>query len=293
MRDEIPIGVTSQGRIARPAARGRSWGRTFATVAAALALLYLAPLAWLTLRQRSILFVPSPARVEPTKAGLPWAREVAVKTDDGETLVGWFVPPEKGKPFLIYLHGNAGSLVDRAQRLKALTEDGTGLIAIDWRGYGGSTGSPSQEGLQQDSLAAYDYAIAAGASPRHIVVVGESLGAGLAVWLAGRKDVAGLVLDSPYSSIAEVGAQRYWMFPVNLVIRDPFPAIDWIRRVHVPIFAVAGGADRVIPIRFARELMNAANEPKTFVVEPDAGHIALGRPSVMLQARQFIARVTQ
>ena len=271
-------------------ARGRRIGLALALLALAV---YLAPLAWLAIIQRQIVFPRSTTNVAPADAGLPWAREVRVETGDGESLVGWFIPPETGKPFLIYLHGNAGTLKGRAPRLRALTDDGAGLLAIEWRGYGGSTGAPSQSGLQRDALAAYDYAIASGADPKDIVPIGESLGTGLAIWLAGQRPVAGLVLDSPYSSIVDVGATRYWMYPVRLVTRDPFPAIDWVRRVHVPIFAVAGDADRVIPISFAREVLDAASEPKTFVVVPGAGHVVLARPDIMKQAKAFIAAVAK
>ena len=272
----------------------RSWPRHVAiAIVGLLAAIYLVPLVWLTVEQRRIVFVTSPVRIAPGDAGLSWAKEVAVRTSDGETLVGWFIPPTRDKPFLIYLHGNADTLKARAARFKLLTEDGAGMLAIDWRGYGGSTGSPSQPGLQQDALAAYDYAIAAGADPKRIVLVGESLGTGLAIWLAGERQVAGVVLDSPYSSIVDIGAARYWMFPVRLVQRDPFPAIDWVKRVHVPIFAAAGADDRVVPLHFAQELMHAAGEPKTFVVVPGAGHVVLGRPDVMKQAKAFIADVAK
>ena len=276
-----------------PPPRRRAFRRIFGVFVSAALILYLAPLAWLVVEQRHLVFPLSTKRVSPADAGLEWAQETTVKTSDGEKLVGWFVPPEKGKPFLIYLHGNAETLANRADRLRRLTMDGAGLLAIEWRGYGGSTGAPSEEGLKRDALAAYDYAIAAGADPKDIVPVGESLGTGPAIWLAGRREVGGLVLDSPYSSIVEIGAARYWMYPVRAVMRDPFDAIDWIGKVHVPIFAAAGDADRVIPFRFARELMDAARQPKTFVVVPGAGHVVLGRPEVMDQARAFIANVAR
>lgn len=257
------------------------------------AAIYAAPMARLAVAQREIVFKTSPVRVAPADAGFSRAREVAVGTRDGERLVGWFVPPSPDKPFLIYLHGNADTLEKRATRLRLLTDDGAGLIAIDWRGYGGSTGSPSQEGLLNDALAAYDYGRAAGADPRRIVVVGESLGTGPATWLAAERPVAGLVLDSPYSSIVDIGADRYWMFPVRLIVRDPFPASDWMKGVRVPIFAVAGEEDRTIPISYARKLMAAAPKPSTFVEIPGAGHVVLGRPEIMKQAKAFIAQVAR
>lgn len=216
-----------------------------------------------------------------------------MKTDDGETLVGWFIAPAPDKPFLLYFHGNADTLAQRATRLQRLTDDGAGLLAIEWRGYGGSSGSPSQEGLLSDARAAYDHALAAGAAPGRIVVVGESLGTGPALWLAGARKVAGAVLDSPYSSIADIGAERYWMFPVRLISRDPFPAAEWARKVSVPVFAAAGDEDRTIPLRFARRLMAAIAGAKTFIEVPGAGHVVLGRPEILPQANAWIAAVAK
>jgi len=161
------------------------------------------------------------------------------------------------------------------------------------RGYGGSTGAPSQDGLLQDARAAYDYALAAGAAPERIVVVGESLGTGPALWLAGERKVAGVVLDSPYSAIVDIAADLYWMFPVRLVARDPFPASDWARKVQAPVFAVAGAQDQTIPIRYARKLMAAISSPKTFIEIPDGGHVVLGRPEILPRANAWIAEVAK
>ena len=281
MRGSSPISASQ---------KKRRLGRRIAIgLAALLALLYAAPIVWLMAKQRELVFRVSTLRTTPEQAGFGRAKEVAVKTADGETLVGWFVPPTKGKPFLIYLHGNGGTLEKRALRLQRMTDEGAGLIAIEWRGYGGSTGSPSQEGLLADTLAAYDYALAAGAAPSQIVVVGESLGTGPALWLAGEKKVAGVVLDSPYSAIVDIAAELYWMFPVRLVSRDPFPAADWARRVTAPVFAVAGQEDQTIPIRYARKLMAAISAPKTFIEIPDGGHVVLGRPEILPQANAWIA----
>lgn len=275
----------------------RPKGRLAARIAAALlglaVLAYAAPVAWLAVKQRDMVFRVSTLRISPEQAGFSRAKEVAVKTADGEMLTGWFIPPAKGKPFLIYLHGNAGTLEKRALRLQRMTDDGAGLIAIEWRGYGGSTGAPSQAGLLADTQAAYDFARAAGAEPGQIVVVGESLGTGPALWLAGERGVAGVVLDSPYSAIVDIGADIYWMFPVRLLSRDPFPAVDWAKKVAVPVFAVAGLEDRTIPIRYARKLMAAISAPKTFIEIPGAGHVVLGLPDILPKANAWIAAVAK
>ena len=274
------------------ARRGRG-ARLAIAVGVLAALLYAAPVVWLAARQRDLLFRTSTLHTAPADAGFSRAREVAVKTEDGETLVGWFIAPTPDKPFLIYFHGNADTLEKRALRLQRMTDDGAGLLAIEWRGYGGSTGAPSQDGLLKDALAAYEYAVAAGAEPGRVVVVGESLGTGPALWLAGERRAAGVVLDSPYSAIVDLGADRYWMFPVRLIARDPFPAAEWAKKIRVPVLAVAGEEDRTIPIRYARKLMEAIAAPKTFIAVPGAGHVVLGRPEILPQANAWIAEVAK
>lgn len=149
-------------------------------------------------------------------------------------------------------------------------------MALEYRGYGGSTGSPSEEGLHRDAEAGYETALALGAAPKDIVVMGESLGAGVAVPLAARHEVGAVVLDSPFSSIVDVAAAHFWMFPVRILMRDRFRSDLVIGSVHAPLLVVQGDTDEVTPIRFAEKLYALANEPKRFIRVEGAGHLALG-----------------
>jgi len=157
-----------------------------------------------------------------------------------------------------------------------LTETGDGLLGVEYRGYPGSTGSPSEEGLLRDGEATYAKALELGFPADHIVAMGESLGTGVAVDLAARHPVAALVLDSPFSATVDVAAARYWMFPVRLLMRDQFRSDERIGKVSAPVLMVHGTADRTIAIGFAERLFALANEPKTFMRVSGAGHLALG-----------------
>lgn len=277
--------------ISKPAAveRPGRWARRAFSTLKIFAVVYAAALATMAFVQRDLLFVATHDQRPPAAIGLPNVQEIQVKTSDGETLVAWLVPPREDRPFLVYFHGNAGTIDWRANALRELTRDGAGLLAVEWRGYGASTGAPTQEGLQQDALAAYDYAIAAGARADRIVLVGESLGTGLAAWVARQRPVAGLVLDSPYSSIADVAAANYWMFPTRLVIRDPFPAAEWIKDVRAPVWATHYSQDPIIPYAAASALVAAAGAQDRFLTLPGRAHVALGHPEAMRQAKAFIA----
>jgi uncharacterized protein len=225
--------------------------------------------------QRKILFRCDAAEVDPATLGLR-AQTLRLKTDDGETLLAWSFPPAPQRPLVLYFHGNAGGLDLRAERFRAIAEAGMGLLAIEYRGYASSTGSPSEGGLKLDGEAAYAAAIASGVAPQRIVALGESLGSGVAVALAARHKVGALVLDSPYSSIADVAAATYWFVPVRALLHDPFRNELLIGSVKAPVLIVHGTKDGVVPIRFGEKLFALANQPKEFWRVEGAAHLAMG-----------------
>jgi uncharacterized protein len=225
--------------------------------------------------QRKILFRCDAAEVDPATLGLR-AQTLRLKTEDGESLVAWSFPPAPERPLILYFHGNAGGLDLRAERFHAIAKAGMGLLAIEYRGYASSTGSPSERGLKLDGEAAYAAAIASGVAPERIVPLGESLGSGVAVALAARHKVGALVLDSPYSSIVDVAAATYWFVPVRSLLRDPFRNDLLIGSVKAPTLIVHGTKDGVVPIRFGEKLFALANQPKEFWRVEGAAHLGLG-----------------
>jgi uncharacterized protein len=233
--------------------------------------------------QRRLLFFPESQQIAPSAVGLPQARVLNLTTSDGETLIAWYIAPAAGRPLILYFHGNGGGLDLRNIRFQKLTETGNGLLAIEYRGYGASTGAPTERGLHLDGEAAYDEALALGVPADRLVVMGESLGTGVAVALAARHDVGALVLDSPYSSVEDVAASLYWMLPVRLLIRDKFHSDEKITAVTAPVLMVHGSNDWVVPIRFGEKLFALANQPKRFIRIEGGAHLALGEaiPSVL------------
>ena len=232
---------------------------------------YVAGVALLYLGQRSLLYFPDPRRLDPADAGLRQAEQVALQSADGVRVGVWHVPPRDGMPVVIYFQGNGGGLDLRAERFKRLTADGTGLVALNYRGYGGSEGKPSEAGIILDAHAAYDFAAQRYGASR-IVLWGESLGTGVAVALAAEKPVARIILESPYSSIADVAAAIYWFVPVRLLLMDSFRSDQRIAKVTAPVLVVHGERDGVVPIRFGERLYQLIPGPKRFIRLPQAGH---------------------
>ncbi len=254
---------------------------------AACAVLYAAVFVGLLVGQRKILFRCDAAEVAPATLGLR-AETIRLKTVDGESLVAWSTPSAPERPLILYFHGNAGGLDLRVERFRAMEKAGMGMLAIEYRGYASSTGSPSERGLKLDGEAAYAAAIASGVKPERIVAFGESLGSGVAVALAARHKVGALVLDSPYSSIADVAAAAYWFVPVRALLRDPFRNDLLIVNVNAPTLMVHGTKDLVVPIRFGERLFALANPPKAFWRVEGGEHLALGER--LAETLDWIAR---
>src|SRR5947209_11328461 len=247
---------------------------------------YGALLALLYLTQRAIQYFPERLRTAPAAAGLPQAQEVVLDTADGERVIVWHVPPRADKPVVLYFHGNGGSLRGRVDRFRALTADGTGLVALSYRGYGGSSGAPTEAGLVNDALAAYAFTRARYPAER-IVLWGESLGTGVAVALAAQQPVGHLILQSPFTSAADVGAQRYWFVPVGLLMKDQFRSDLRIGKVTAPVLVLQGERDTIVPMALAERLYGLINAPKRFVRFPGIGHNDLGAEAVEA-AKQFL-----
>jgi fermentation-respiration switch protein FrsA (DUF1100 family) len=252
------------------------------------ALAYGGVLALMYFFQRALMYFPDRTRTAPAVAGLPEAEELMLSSGDGERLVVWHVPPRGSKPVILYFHGNAGALELRAERFKWLVADGNGLVAPSYRGYGGSSGKPSESGLMLDAAAAYEFAIARYPIKR-IVVWGESLGTGVAVALAAEHTVGGIILDAPFTSAADVGAAAFPFVPVRWFIKDRFHSDARIGRVKAPLLVLHGALDRIVPITFGERLFALADEPKRMVRFPLGGHVNLDDFGAADAVKDFLA----
>src|SRR5215813_5676372 len=187
-----------------------------------IVVVYLGALALLYLKQRSLVFpIPPVGRTAPAAAGLPEAEEHVLTTSDGEKVIVWHVPAKPGHPVILFFPGNGDFLAGRVSRFKAVTSDGTGLVALSYRGYAGSSGAPSEQGLLEDAAAAYAFAAALYPANR-MVLWGFSLGSGVAVALAADHPVGRLILEAPYTSIADIAADAFPFLPVRHLIKDRF-----------------------------------------------------------------------
>lgn len=238
--------------------------------------------------QRSLQYFPDAARTSPSAAGLPQAVEVTLSASDGEKLIAWYAPPRGDKPLVVYFQGNAGGSNLRVNRFAWLIADGAGLLALSYRGYGGSSGKPTEEGLTRDARAAYDFARAR-ASTKRIVLFGESLGTAVATALASEREIGALILDAPFTSAADVAAKVYFFAPVRWLMKDPWHSDERIGRVAAPLLVLHGERDAVVPISFGEKLFVLAREPKRMVRFPDGGHVDLDDHGAAKVVKEFLA----
>ena len=250
---------------------------------------YVLALLMLVLFQRRLMYFPGPNPGPAVAFGLPHAQTLDLQTSDGERIVAWYQPATAAKPLFLYFHGNGGTLAACATILRRLAEDGSGFFAIDYRGFGGSTGSPTEPGLLLDGEAAYRKVRDLGYGADRVIAVGESIGTGVAIALAADNPVRAVVLDSAFSSAADVAAAEYWVFPVRWLMLDQYKSRARIRRITAPKLFLHGANDTIVPIALDRKLFDAALPPKTFVELPGRNHAVLFDPSVPDRIRAWIA----
>jgi fermentation-respiration switch protein FrsA (DUF1100 family) len=245
------------------------------------------------LLQRRLIYFPDTA-VPPAGSVLPGAKEITLRTEDGLALGAWHVTPtraDRGITVLL-MPGNAGSRALRAPLARRLAAKGLAVLLLDYRGYGGNPGSPSEDGLIADARAARAYLVGHGVPAERLIYFGESLGAAVATRLAAEQPPGGLVLRSPFPSLAAVGSQHYPLLPVRLLLRDRFPVTELIGHIRVPTAVVYGSADTIVPPEQSAAVAAAAGGPvwTTEVVGADHNDAALLEGNELVAAVLDLAR---
>jgi len=242
--------------------------------------------------QRSLLYpIPQAHRTAPAAAEFPQAKEVILDTSDGEKVIAWHVAPKPGKPVVLFFHGNGEVLAWNVPRFRSIVSDGTGLVALSFRGYGGSSGKPTERGLLNDGAAAYNFAASRYAAER-LVLWGYSLGTGVAVALAAEHPVGAVILEAPYTSIADAAASAFPILPARWFVLDKFRSDQRIAALKAPLLVMHGEQDSVVPIELGKRLFELAPEPKRFVTFPAGGHVNLFELGAVETVRDFLSNVT-
>jgi hypothetical protein len=229
-------------------------------------------------------------RANGSELGRPF-QDARFQTSDGLELHGWFFPAHANSPrarwALLYCHGNAGNISTRLGIYAAMLETGVSLFSFDYRGYGLSRGKPSEEGTYRDAIAAGQWLQHRGFAGENIIAFGESLGGGVASELALRLPLGGLVLQSTFTSVPELGAELFPWLPVRWLSRIKYDTIHRLPRLKIPVLIMHGATDDLIPFPHAQRNFAAANEPKLFCELDGTHNDALG------DGRKFIGGLEQ
>ncbi|MEM7651230.1 MAG: alpha/beta hydrolase [Pseudomonadota bacterium] len=254
-------------------------------------LFYAGLTAFLYVYQRNMLYFPGGPRPQIEADIAP--QTIAVTPEEGIDLEGWYWPAEQGFPTIVFFHGNGQAYQYWVNKLSVYREQGYGAYFTDYRGYGGFPGKPTEEGIYQDARS-FIRALKEerGIAEEDMIFYGESLGTGVAIQMATEFAPKALVLESAYSATSDVAKSRYWMFPVDLLMKDQFRSIDKIGALTMPKFFIHGAEDQIIPVKFSQKLFDAAPESKELKIIPNAEHNNQYDHGAALHISAFLSKIT-
>ena len=229
-------------------------------------------------------YIQNQVEIEPAEI-----EKVKITTKDKINLIGWFYNRnlEEFKTIL-FLHGNAGSLENRTYKLNHFKNLNLNFLIIAWRGFSGNKGKPNEMGLYEDAKSAIKWLKAKGVKEKNIILYGESLGTGVVVEVAQNKNYAGVILESPFTSMVNMGKKYYPFFPVNLLLKDKFESYKKINNIFVPVLIMHGKVDKIVPYDMGKKMYELANEPKFFYSQEYGDHMIEYDEKLLLALKKFI-----
>ena len=263
--------------------------RPFVIALLVLVSTYIATAGAARMLQRRLIFHPDDRHPIPSLR-IPGLRAISAGTQDSLDPAAWYVPASQSLPTVAYLHGNAGTIGDREGRMAAFARAGIGILMVEYPGYGGEPGTPSEKGLLEVGRGALDFLERSGVPSPGVFLYGESIGTGVATRLATEREVSGLILESPYTSILDIARQMVPWLPVRLLLSDRFEQLSLIAMVHAPLLVLQGALDRVIPPAMGQAVFAAANQPKRLWVAPQGGHNDLAAFGAIEEVVSFVRK---
>lgn len=253
--------------------------------------IYLGLLIFMFLFQRNLQYFPMGKIAAISSYSLAGFEEKILTTADQGKILAWYKPAKSGQKVILYFHGNAGNMGDRAYKFAAFSEKDFGVLAISYRGYSGSNGKPTEAAMRLDSKAALDFLLSQNYQPQDIIFFGESLGASIAIQLAEGFNPYALILESPFSSAASVGQRSYWFIPVRLLLKDKFDSMKFAGKISAPTLIIHGTADAVVPYEEGQILFNALKVNKKFVTVEKAGHLDFTEEFLIEEMEKFLKEI--
>ena len=224
--------------------------------------MYILVLVFLYFYQRNLLYYPNENNYSGDKISVD-IKKVKIKTSDNIELLGWFHEKNlKDYKTLVYFHGNAGTLENRIHKINHFQDMNINFLIIAWRGFSGNKGKPTEQGLYEDGKSAIDWLIKKGVNEENLILYGESLGTGVATHLAQNKNYAGIILETPFTSMIDAAKTFYPYIPVSILLRDKFENYKKVKNIKLPILIMHGEVDQIVPFSMGKKIYEIANQPK-------------------------------
>ncbi len=223
---------------------------------------YIIIMIFLYFYQRNLLYHPTENNYSDDQITVS-IEKVKITTEDNLDLLAWYHEKDIKKfKTILYLHGNAGSLDNRIHKINHFNDMDVNFLLVAWRGFNGNDGQPTEQGLYIDAKSALKWLIDLGIKEQNIIVYGESLGTGVASEISQYKNFAGVILESPFTSMVDAGASKYPIFPIRLLLKDKYESNKKIKNIKSPILIMHGEADKIVPFWMGKKMFQLANEPK-------------------------------
>jgi len=250
--------------------------------------IYFLILVFLYFYQRNLLYHPNENNYSEDRISVE-IENVKIKTSDNIELLGWYHEKNlKDFKTLIFFHGNAGSLENRIHKLNHFRDMNINFLIIAWRGFSGNKGNPSEQGLYEDGKSAIDWLIKKGVSEKNLILYGESLGTGVATHLAQNKNYAGVILETPFTSMIDAAKKFYPYIPVKLLLKDKFENYKKIKNINSPILIMHGEVDQLVPFSMGKKIYEIANKPKYSYFTKYDNHMMEYDENLVLALKSFI-----
>ncbi len=258
------------------------------TAATVIILFYLLVVIFVFYYQRNLLYHPFENNYTTEKANFSY-EEVFIPTSDGKKLKAWFHKKDiKQKKTLLFFHGNAGNLSNRIYKLNLIKNFDINFLIVAYRGFSGNEGNPTEEGLYQDARDAYEWLNKQEIKDKQIIIYGESLGTGVSAEIAQNKKFAGIILESPFTSMVDAGKHYYFYLPVSFLLKDRYETIKKLKNIKIPILVMHGEKDKIVPFYMGKKVFLEANEPKYSYFPKEDDHMMDYNENLLKALNKFL-----
>ena len=241
--------------------------------------------------QRNLLYHPSEDNYLGDELDVQ-IEKVRIKTQDNIELIAWYHNKNIDKfKTILFLHGNAGSLKNRIHKINHFEDLNVNFLLVAWRGFNGNAGKPTEKGLYQDARSAVEWLKHKGHAENNIIIYGESLGTGIATEIAQNKNFAGIILESPFTSMVDAGKFYYFYLPVSLLLKDRYETVKKLNNIKIPILVMHGKKDKIVPFHMGQKVFEKSNEPKFYYFPEEDDHMMEYNENLLKALNKFFQSI--